>query len=289
MNLQQKIKSLKWDIYNKLGGTLTVSTEWFKIKLSAKDEALSKEIYFTGEYSFGEIDKAINYLKQAQLFTSGTLLDIGANIGHVTLYCLARNYASKAICFEPDDFNFSLLTDNLELNNLNSKTTTVKLALGSKSGKEKIILSKNNYGDHRIFTNNEVESEDKYNAGDVRAVADIEIVTLDEYIQKNKLNGQISAVSLDVQGFEYEILKGGRTFFKTGVPLMMEVDPYLLEKKNCTADMLYVELSASYSHFLDLHHTPEKLHPISEFTSVYNAIKSSNKDYTDMMFFNAKN
>ncbi len=284
-----KLKVIKWNFFRKFSWNLIVKTELFKIKISSKDDGIGKEFYFSGHYSLAEIDKAIGVLKHYNIYKIGALLDIGANIGHVTLHSLAKKYSNFAICIEPDEFNFKLLKDNIKINNFENITVLKKIALGSKSGKEKIILSENNYGDHRIFTTNETSEIDKYNAGSERKVSEIDIITIDELAKTNKYFDNVNLISIDVQGFELEILKGGNLYFKRGIPMMLEIDPYLLEKKGSKIDVLNKCLSSYYTNYVDLHSKKLEIQNISKFVEFYGNLNSSKKDYSDLLFFKLNN
>jgi FkbM family methyltransferase len=265
-----------------------VSARHFKIRVSARDDGIGRNFYFSGEYGLAEIDKAFDALKRQEQYRLGTLLDIGANIGHVTLYCLSRNLSDAALCIEPDGLNFGLLQQNVELNKFRDNVCLRKIALGSQPGKAAMILSADNFGDHRIFTANEIAAADKYNAAATRAVADTEIVRLDDLAAADRRFENVTVVSLDVQGFELEVLKGGAGFFSRGIPLIMEVDPYLLEKKGADAAALYSVLGRGYDRFVDL--SDGDLHPraLTAFPAFYADLKAGRKDYADLLFTRAR-
>jgi FkbM family methyltransferase len=285
---KQKIKNWKWAFLKSFSLNTVVQTDLFKIKVSSRDEGIGRQYFLYGQYGLVEIDKAIGVLKKSGIYKNGTLLDIGANIGHVALHCLSKNYSNAAVCIEPDEFNFGLLGDNIKLNNYAKNASLFKVALGSKNGKEKIILSEDNYGDHRIYTENEEKEIDKYNLSGDRKVGEIEITTLDELAKNNDAFKNVTFISIDVQGFELEILKGGPSFFKLGMPMMLEIDPYLLEKKGSNLIVLTNILSGCYSNFVDLHSEKLAIQNMSEFNDFYNGLNSGKKDYSDLLFFNLK-
>ena len=56
-------------------------------------------------------------------------------------------------------------------------------------------------------------------------------MSLDEYWEKASLR-QLDLVKLDVDGFEVEVIKGGRNTLKRFHPLIcMELSPYVLEER----------------------------------------------------------
>ena len=280
-----RIKLLVWRIYGFFSANIVVKTELFKIKVSSKDVAIGRNFYLWGEYGLSEIDKAFEILKLNNLYKNGTLLDIGSNIGHVTLHCLSKKYCSYSICIEPDSFNFQLLLDNVKLNSIQDNVLLVKKGLGANSGKVDMILSQNNFGDHRIFSANENSSEDKYNLYQSRKLVEIELKKLDDLVNSSNAFNNVNFISLDVQGFELEVLKGGVNFFLQGIPIMLEVDPYLLEKKGCDIDTFSGLLCKFYSYFVDLSSMDLRIIEISDFIPFYNNLKESRRDSIDVLFF----
>ena len=208
-----RMKLLVWRILGIFSANCVIKTKLFKIKVSSKDVAIGRNYYLWGEYGLSEIDKSFEILKLNNLYKSGTLLDIGANIGHVTLHCLSKKYCNSSICIEPDSFNFQLLQDNVELNSIHDNVLLIQKGLGSYSGKVDMILSENNFGDHRIFTASENHEEDRYNLNQSRKLVEIELEKLDDLVNSINTFNNINFISLDVQGFELEVLKGGLNFF----------------------------------------------------------------------------
>ncbi len=285
-----KIKPIVWRIMGVFSANCIVETNYFKIKVSSRDNGIGRNFYLWGGYGLSEIDKAFEFLRKNNLYKSGTLLDIGANIGHVTLYCLSRKYCNYSICVEPDDFNFKMLQDNVNINLIHDKVLLKQTGLGSKSGKVNMILSQDNFGDHRIFTASESCDEDKYNLKQNRQLTTIEIDRLDDLVGSSDVFDNVNFISLDVQGFELEVLQGGVDFFSQGIPMMLEVDPYLLEKKGSNIDMLFGLLSNCYTHFISLSDVDSKLIEISKFIGFYNGVKEGEKDYADVLFIsNSRN
>lgn len=156
----------------------------------------------------------------------------------MALYAVASGLTERAICFEPEMRNFSLLKKNLRRNGLHSKIAAYCVGLASSKSNATLVTSADNFGDHRVFTPNELEGSDKYNSGH-RNRSSIELETLDDMYSSRFNNSEIGFICLDVQGFELEVIRGGDRVFSKSPALMMELDPYLLEKrgaqsKNCT-------------------------------------------------------
>ncbi|HEX4957010.1 MAG TPA: FkbM family methyltransferase, partial [Lacibacter sp.] len=92
---------------------------------------IQKIIYNTR--NFYELETLAYLKKEYGQFES--VLDIGTNIGNHMLYWCSEMGAKQVVCFEPNDFNRSVLLKNIELNHLEPIVTVHSCALGAESGK----------------------------------------------------------------------------------------------------------------------------------------------------------
>ncbi len=164
---------------------------------------IQKIIY--NERNFYEVE-TLQYLK-SRYGNFKRILDIGSNIGnHMLFYCSKMN-AQFVICFEPNDFNHSVLLKNVELNNLQQIVTINKCALGDVTGMGvQKDFSLMNTGMNRIVT-------DKQGTVEIKRLDDFEYT-------------DINFVKIDVEGFEIEVLKGAEVTLRTSnAVVMIEVFP----------------------------------------------------------------
>ena len=141
-----------------------------------------------------------------QNISNGDLvMDIGANIGYFTLI-MAKGIREngKVFSFEPEPKNFELLKKNVEINNY-SNVILEKKAIGNKTGIAKLYLAdrKNNIfhsGMHRIFRSDLVSQ--------ISNPVSINIIKLDDYLQDLKFIKKIRLIKIDVEGAEFDVLKG---------------------------------------------------------------------------------
>jgi len=133
------------------------------------------------------------------------VIDIGANIGYFTLImakCIREN--GKVFSFEPEPKNFELLKKNVEINNY-SNVILEKKAIGNKTGTTNLYLAdkKNNVfssGMHRIFRSDLVSQ--------IPDPISVNIIKLDDYLQDLKFIKKIRLIKIDVEGAEFDVLKG---------------------------------------------------------------------------------
>lgn len=141
-----------------------------------------------------------------QNISNGDLvMDIGANIGYFTLI-MAKGIREngKVFSFEPEPKNFELLKKNVEINNY-SNVILEKKAIGNKTGIAKLYLAdkKDNIfysGLHRIFRSDLVSQ--------ISNPISINIIKLDDYLQDLKSIKKIRLIKIDVEGAEFDVLKG---------------------------------------------------------------------------------
>ena len=165
------------------------------------------------EYSFEYYDKFVEYYKDngnnvepntrnwflENLKPEDVIFDIGAHIGLYSI--LFSQKTNNVYSFEPTSTYDNLLLPNLEKNNI-TNVNTFKLGFGSKSGKinEKI---------YKIW--GESPFEDEY-----------DFDTIDEYVERTGIKPSI--IKIDVDGFDYEVLKGGENYLReNSVTLCVEV------------------------------------------------------------------
>ena len=147
-----------------------------------------------------------------------TVLEIGANIGFFTLlFSKLAGETGKVFAFEPDPDNFRLLEKNITANN-RKNTVCVKKAVSKRSGTERLFISEEHRGDHRI-----------YDSSDGRKSVEIETAAIDDFLPPG---AAVNFIKMDIQGAEHLALTGMEGTIKNSGPLTMicEFSPDLLKK-----------------------------------------------------------
>lgn len=167
--------------------------------LHTKDVAVSRRIYIGLNDEYVKAVKAINWTDK--LRGGGgikpVLLDIGANLGHISIPLCLENYISKSLAVEPDMENYKLLKCNVILNGLEDKVILHNSALGALPNETlEFELSEDNYGDHRIKV---TEDEGHYKEAN-RKVLKVKSTNLDSLITPDIQKGEL-LLWIDVQGY----------------------------------------------------------------------------------------
>lgn len=182
--------------------TVPVS-EKTKIRLYTSSE-LSPHIY-CGAFEWEEREWLMNELK----FTD-TFYDIGANIGLFTL--LAAEKCAEVIAFEPTSDTYTLLTENVALNNNPKNITLINAAASDQDGEQDIYVLTNGKD---AWNSMAVKPEE----GQYR-VDKIKTVSVDALVNSKQIPPP-RVVKIDVEGWELHVLRGLENTIAAHKPVML--------------------------------------------------------------------
>jgi FkbM family methyltransferase len=194
------------------------SYEWNGIKMNLDISNLVDHcIYFCTEQK--ALDNFIGHLK-----TSDTIIDIGANIGYTTLLFSKTVQQGKVLSIEPSKELYNTINDHLTLNKI-TNVTCLNIGLGETEKTAQLYkVSENNSGMNRVFEN----AETGFNS------ESISIKTLDDVVWEQRIE-KVNAIKIDVEGYEYKILKGAYNTIKTHKPiLLVEIDDLNLKEQQAS-------------------------------------------------------
>lgn len=152
-------------------------------------------------YVFKEYKKGI--IGNTILEGKGIILDIGANIGNHTLFFCNEYNAQKVYCFEPVERTFSILQENIKLNQLDDRVELYACGLGETESRAAVVdYNLSNIGGTGLRR-------------DVNG--NLEIRSLDGLGIKES----VVFIKIDVEGMELEVIKGGIELIKRNRPYLM--------------------------------------------------------------------
>ena len=172
-------------------------------------------------YLFGNSEKKINNLRKIfkKKNQSLTFLDIGANIGSVSLIIASMFDNSKVFAIEPTSYAFNKLTKNIKLNQQLIKRVHARQLFLTNNKKPSSVWSSWNFS--------EIDKKHNKHFGTLKKVKKNSYLKLDEFIDNEHLT-KIDFIKLDVDGYELDVLKSGEKFLKKNNPVIfMEIAPYL--------------------------------------------------------------
>ncbi len=233
--LHWKYRLLLWQISRQFRESVTLKTKQglFTLPLDANDE-ISKHLYSRREFELELISSSLSFLRSAHKCPprgKGTVLDIGANNGVISIAMLARGEFERAIAVEPDPRNFSLLQHNVRLNDLDSRFICLRYAASDSHAEINFELSETNFGDHRVRHEVHESSRELFNESGRRLIK-VEADTIDNLLEgvADSFQADLSLVWLDVQGYEGYVFRGAAKLLAKDIPVMAEIWPYGLAR-----------------------------------------------------------
>ncbi|MGD8860954.1 MAG: FkbM family methyltransferase [Myxococcales bacterium] len=205
----------------------------------------------------------------------GTLLDVGANIGLVTIPVLERTGA-RALCFEPAPDNHALLQRNLARHGLADRAEVHPVALAETAGQLPLRLSPDNSGDHRLSPGAGAQ------AGTVR----VPTARLDDVLAGRELPRPV-VMKVDTQGAEARVLAGAEQTVAQVDHLIVEYWPAGLRRMGDRVARLH-ELLRAMPHgvVLQQDRLPRELAPVDEVLQWLSFIPDDGSDegFFDLLF-----
>lgn len=179
-------------------------------------EHMQRRIFWMGYYS-----KEVVALLDKLLQPGMVVLDVGANIGEISLVCAKRvGPAGSVISFEPLDEIADELQKNIDRNRLR-QVTVVRAGLSDTAAAQVPIYASCGQGSQRdehgglgsLYGENAEEAPVQF----------IEVTTLDAYLAQSPVP-KVDVIKVDIEGAELPFLRGAERTLRTQRPrLIVEV------------------------------------------------------------------
>jgi FkbM family methyltransferase len=194
----------------------------YKMLLCPREDGIHRDLFI---YRKREPLATDFLLKSGILKKGSNILEAGANIGYYALLEWELIKPSGIIyAVEPVTQNIKNLMGNIAINKPNN-ILPFQLAFGEKEGKATIYLSKKsnwctlNANNIQFQTGSEITT----------------VTTLDKFLE-DKL--KINFIRMDVEGYEYEILKGAPETLKENIIIQMEIHQHAIKNLGDCLDIL---------------------------------------------------
>jgi FkbM family methyltransferase len=211
------LRSLPYSLLKVFKNSTVMEVNGVKMHINMRDTGLSQALYLYHTHEPVSTEYFRKTLKPGM-----TVLDIGANIGYFALLeAKIVGRKGKVYAVEPVSENISFLERNAALNNF-SNIEVFRFAIGDKTKLTKIhVMKKRNYS-----------SMWNVDRGSKRISSeDVQETTVDAFL-KNKSMPDV--VRMDVEGYEYNILKGMWNTLKKDIMILMELHAPFLSKAKLT-------------------------------------------------------
>ena len=190
-------------LFATLAGTRNVDL-WAQVEGGV---ALVPSLDLVGRSMFfaGDLDPKVSWVVDRYVNAGDVALDIGANLGLVTLRLAKRVGPSGSVhAFEPNPAILRYLEATLQRNST-APVTLHRTALGATASALSLIVPKANAGAASFISVGRRE---------VDRHIEVLVARLDDFIDESKIS-HVDFIKMDVEGFEAEVLKGaGNTLSK---------------------------------------------------------------------------
>jgi len=189
-------------------------------------------------YRLGAHEPAITryLLEHVRLRAGDVAFDVGANLGwYSVLLSRLSEPGAQIFAFEPDPESYRLLTRNLAANAAGC-VAAFNVALGETAGTAELHRYKSsNNGRHTLLSGNT-------SGGVVRVAVD----TLSAFWERHALgDSPIRLLKVDVEGFEYFVLRGAGELLRRCACLLLEYSPESLPVAGLKSQLLLDLLAAT--------------------------------------------
>ncbi len=195
---------------------------------------LAGQFYFHGYFEWRNIVLVKKILK----IKSGDIIEVGANIGTETISYANLNSNNKVYAFEPHKNNYASLEELKKINSLKNLWIYNSL-VSDKNGFEYFQLPIPENSGVGFITDKKKDNS-----------IFLETVSLDKKLDRIS---SCAAIVIDVEGYEYNVLKGASEIIKNFRPfLILEVNPELIKNrtKYSLRDIYYFMDEMDYDYFL---------------------------------------
>ena len=146
----------------------------------------------------------------------GIVLDIGANIGIMSVHFARKLRNAIVFAFEPIPHNIRALKKVIAFYKLKN-VQIFETALGDKNGEASMVMPVLNKVKMQGLSHVLHESINDFNEGEEFKTP---IIMLDDISDINESEKKVQAIKMDVENFEYFVLKGGTNLIRKHKPLI---------------------------------------------------------------------
>ena len=289
--LRQKVyafRDRRWRIYRKLGRkSVTVRTKQGLFTVSCADGGIGYNLYCFHKY---ELELSLNVMKVVHDFNTtrlkgkGTIVDVGANIGVISLGMIHNGLVEKAIVIEPDPHNFSLLKHNVGQNGLRDSFICLPFAISDAKGGGILERCNTNYGMHRIKRGSAGDISSERSQGTGRPLIRVECDSLDNVVDRlpQSFTEEIAVIWIDVEGFEGYVFEGSSRVFSRGIPVVAEINPAAMRQAGMSQEQFCDIASGKWSTYWKTFKDKFIPRPISDLAVVFDEL--GDDEFTNLIF-----
>lgn len=198
---------------------------WFDLDLA---EGIDLSIFLVGRFQKHVFDP-----RRIHIPEDACVMDVGANVGSITLPLAQLVKNGKVFAFEPTHYAFKKLQRNLELNpELTKRVEAIQTFVSDRDYEETGVKVTSSW---RLDS---AEGEVHPVHGGLHKETVSHHVRLDSFVAEKRLE-RVDFIKIDTDGHEWAVLSGARETIRKHRPVVLfELALYLLEENNVSFEMI---------------------------------------------------
>jgi FkbM family methyltransferase len=178
-------------------------------------------------FLFGSFQPEVVRNRFVRLPADGVVVDVGANVGILSLQIAQAVPAGRVFAFEPTHYAFARLKRNLELNpGLAARVEAVQAFVSSASDVRPGLSA---YASWRVDGTS--SGTHPLHGGTAKSADEIGAVSLDDFVAQRGLP-RVDFIKIDTDGHELEVLRGARRLLARHRPVVVfEIARYVMDER----------------------------------------------------------
>jgi FkbM family methyltransferase len=195
-------------------------------------------------FLFGSFQRHVTKFITTVVPPDGIVIDVGANIGAVTIPVAAHLESGHVYAIEPTDYALTKLRKNLELNpGLADRVSVIQTFIADKSAETSEMVAYSSWP----VTPSSADNQHPIHKG-IAMEAPCGQITIDEFIHQQNLQ-TVSLMKIDTDGHEFSVITGAAECMATFRPyIIFEASEYLMRPPRPTfEDFMEMMVNRSYT------------------------------------------
>ncbi len=282
-----RVRKWEWILRRMFTRYTKVPTRQGIFKLDLKDESISWKMFVQRQYELKWTNRVVKFLEEKGYYKfsqKGTVLDVGANNGVISIGMLHLRQFRRAIAIEPEPHNFGLLEENVTLNQFQDRMICLPYAISDKQGELEFEVSKRYLGVHRVKRKTDAETVVPLAETEKRNIVKVPSDTLDHILAKAPADfvDNIHLIWIDIQGYEGYAFQGAENLFSRYIPVVTELWPYGIVSGGMTTETYCKIAEKFWQSYWALDEEQLTRHPISELSGLMETLAKTGK-YTNII------